>query len=483
MRVSNQDSNSAQTSLLSRLREQNLTPAEALHDESSQARLHTYSARELAELRQFRSQVLEDVQQVQNGTLFPSFPGFPGFPNQPDGSVKPPPIPVQPSQPDYSCHDPQEILRRQDPEAYAALASLPQETQTEFLNLVRAIGFQPPPSQASQQGLGSIAQAVGRVLAGATAAPQINPDLLALLKSGKLSTRDSTGKTLLQNLSSLATQEMGPNLDRATVFNELCKHLNDPGHINQGSRNTCVPTTIQHLQAVRDPAEYARIVAGLTSESGEVAMRNGDVLKRDLGSVGPDTSRRDSISRLYQAALMEYANGENEYDNRTDTNTRSDDSTYQGLYDHEAERAVDALFGDQYDRMSVDNRSESGRSQAEDAIRRALDNGGQVPVLINWTTMGHALLLTGMTDSTVILRNPWGQDDSGGSGTDGAPPREALDNRGTIEMSKEEFFSRLYSILLPKENGGSSPGFPGLPFPGIKNKGLDMFGPKDRPRG
>lgn len=471
MRISSQDSNSGQASLLSRLKELNLTPADALNDESSQLRLRTFSAEQLAELRQFRAQVLDDIGQVQNGSFFP---GFPGLPDQPGGKVTP--SPIQPGSPDYSCHDPREVLRKQDPEAYAALSGLPQEVQNEFLSLVRTMGFQPDPGKQLGGILGSLARNPGDE-------PRINPDLLALLKSGKLMTRDSTGRTLLQNLTSLSTQEMGPNLDRQKIFDELCKQINDPGQINQGvGKGTCAPTTIQHLQATRDPAEYARIMVGLTSESGEVRMRNGEILKRDLGSVASDGSGRDTISRLYQAALMEYANGENEYDNRTDEHTRPDDSTYSGLYAEESERALDALFGDQYDRTMVNNRTAEGRGQAEAAIRKALDAGQQVPVGISWGDGGHALLVIGMTESTVILRNPWGGNDRGGDGSNGAPPREALDDGGTIEMSKEEFFSRLNSMHLPKEGGGGIK-FPGIRLPGFGNRGLGGGSPKGTEHG
>lgn len=300
---------------------------------------------------------------------------------------------------------------------------------------------------------GGAPQAEGGEIGQALPEPQINPDLITLLKSGKLTREDSQGRTLLQNLTGLSQQEMGPNLDRRTVFNELCSHLADPGRIRQNQRNTCAPTTIQHLQAMNDPAEYARIVAGVTSESGEVTMRNGDVLKRDRGSVAVDNSGRDNVSRLYQSALMEYANGEDEYDNRTDLHTREDDTTHSGLYAEQSERALDALFGDKYDRMSVDRTTPEGRAAAEAAIRRALDAGEQVPIGMSWGNGGHALLVVGMTDTTVILRNPWGASDQGGDGSSGAPPREALDNSGTIEMSKEEFFSRVNSLHLPKQEG------------------------------
>ena len=110
----------------------------------------------------------------------------------------------------------------------------------------------------------------------------------------------------------------------------------------------------------------------------------------------------------------------------------------------------------------VDNRTESGRSQAEQAIRRALNAGEQVAVGMSWGTGGHALLVVGMTETTVILRNPWGGSDRGGDGGDGVPARDALDSSGTIEMSKEEFFSKLNSVHLPKENRGRGVRLPGF---------------------
>ena len=44
MRISNQEQCNPQTGILSRLREMNLTPDEALFDECSQVRLRTFSA-------------------------------------------------------------------------------------------------------------------------------------------------------------------------------------------------------------------------------------------------------------------------------------------------------------------------------------------------------------------------------------------------------------------------------------------------------
>lgn len=186
---------------------------------------------------------MEDIQHLQSGSLFPEFPGFPkpGGPTPPPlpgtPGVTPPPLPQ-----DFSCHDPREVLRSQDLEAYAALAGLPADVQQEFLNLVRTIGFQPKPVK----GGGMFGAALG-ALGTKPPEPMINPDLLGLLKRGRLLRRDSQGRSLLQNLTSLSTQEMGPRLDRKTIFKELCSHLNEPGRIHQGRKNTCAPTTIQHL--------------------------------------------------------------------------------------------------------------------------------------------------------------------------------------------------------------------------------------------
>ena len=440
MTISLLEGNRPPGGILAQLRELNLTPAEAVLQESQGLQLRSQSPGQLAEMRDFKAQIWGDIDKTRS--LFP-----------------PPLPPPVPEAPDYSQLDPAQILRRQDPEAYIAFTALSQEAQEEFLALCRSLGFESAPPFGG--GLGAMFGGMGGggVHPGS---PQVNPcpappppprlnhNLLGLLKSGKLTAEDSQGRTLLQNLTTLSQQDMAPNLDRKAIFQQLCAQLDDPSRIRQGTQGTCAPTTIQHLQATRDPAEYARIVVGLTSEEGSVTMRNGDPLQRDRGSLAPDQTGRNDVERIYQAAMMEYANGEDEYDNRTDLHTRADDTTHEGLYTGQTERGLDALFGDKYDATPVSHETPEGRADAESKLRRALESGEQIPVSLNWSERGrHALLVIGMTENEVILRNPWGPGEQG----QGGPPREVIDGGGTVSMSKAEFFSRCYNIYLPKENG------------------------------
>lgn len=454
MSISQLDGGSAPKSLLTRLKEANLSPADAVLQEQEGIKLKSGSATELAGLREFRSQVMDDIGQAQEAPAG----GFFGSTNPIGG---PPPLPEGP--PDYSKADPQAILRSQDPEGYVAFSRLDHDAQQAFLQLVRNVGFEPPPRMGGFGGLiGGMLKGMGGSVQGSAtnpcqpsggqpAQPRINQSLINLLKSGKLSKKDSQGHTILQTLTTLSTQEMGPNLDRKQIFDQLVAELDDPGHINQGTQGTCAPTTIQYLLATRDPAEYARIITGLTSKDGAVTMRNGDTLQRDRGSLGPDRTGRTDIDRIFQAATMEYADGDDEYDNRTDKHTRADDSVYSGLYPEQQERALDALFGDKYDKVDFDRNTPQGRSEAERRLRQALDRGEQVAVSMYWSDTGtHAVLVVGMTDSTVMIRNPWGSGDSGSS-TNG-PPRQVVDGEGTIEMTKADFFQRCYSMQLPKGN-------------------------------
>ncbi len=87
-------------------------------------------------------------------------------------------------------------------------------------------------------------------------------------------------------------------------------------------------------------------------------MANGDTLKRDSGSEAPDSAtKRSNSSRVFQSAMMEYANGDFFYDNQKDSHSRSDtgsvvteteegERTGSGLYEREYDRANAALFGD-----------------------------------------------------------------------------------------------------------------------------------------
>ena len=445
---------------------------QSIIEELNRIKLASLSPEELSRFQDFRRSLLQDVESTQRAPQS-ALPTAPAGTESEASPVRP--QTGTPCEPPAFAGDPIPILRSQDPEAYIAFTALSPEQKQIFIELCRRVGVQqnqtpgqgqtppPPPGQTTPPPLpgqtpgGLLGGIVGKIPQmgfpqGLGGQPRINPDLLELLKSGKLLSEDSTGGTLLDSLKNLSTQKMGEGLDRQTVFNDLCSHLADPGRMKQGGKGTCTVATMQNLQASRDPAEYARLVTGLSSEEGQVRMKNGHTLEREEGTLTDDGSRRDSVSRLYQAALMEYANGDLDYDNAEDQH--SDGGS--GLGRNAQGRALDALFGDKYDPVAVDGRGAGGRQQAVEQIQAALARGEQIPVALTFgqndegQPTGHALLLVGMTDTTVILRNPWGSAEQGQDQL-GRPNREALDNEGHIEMSIVDFFLRCHTMHLPKE--------------------------------
>lgn len=435
---------------------------QSILEELNRIKIASLSPEELGRFQDFRRSLLQDVESTQRvpKTAIPTASAKTEGGRSPQGASPTP-------EPPAFSGDPIPILRAQDPEAYIAFTALGPEQKQAFIELCRRVGVQqgcpapgetPPPMPGKAPGgmLGGIAGSIPGMLGGGNQ-PRINPDLIELLKSGKLLQEDSTGGTLLDTLTNLSTQKMGEGLDRQTVFNELSSQLADPGRMKQGGRGTCTVATMQNLQASRDPAEYARLVTGLSAEEGRVRMKNGDILEREEGTLTDDGSRRDSVSRLYQAALMEYANGNRDYSNASDRHTNPDGTDAgSGLGRNAQGRALDAIFGDKYDPVAVDARGAAGRQQAIQQIQSALARGEQIPVALTFgqndqgEPTGHALLLVGMTDTTVILRNPWGSSEQGQDRL-GRPNREALDNEGHIEMSIVDFFLRCHTMHLPKE--------------------------------
>src|SRR5207237_724291 len=65
------------------------------------------------------------------------------------------------------------------------------------------------------------------------------------------------------------------------------------------------PTTVQYLLATRQPAEYARLVAGVSGRDGTVTLQGGQALTRVPDSLAADASGRDDLNRLLQAAMID----------------------------------------------------------------------------------------------------------------------------------------------------------------------------------
>ncbi|MGE5706763.1 MAG: hypothetical protein ACM3YO_00385, partial [Bacteroidota bacterium] len=238
--------------------------------------------------------------------------------------------------------------------------------------------------------------------------------LQTLLKDGKLS------KDLLTNLSKLATQPLAAGIDRKALLSSTLAQIQDPSKITQGDRQTCVAASAQIVLAKEDPAEYARLVAGLSSPKGEVTLKNGDTLKREKGVNG------SNASDLLQPAMMQYAT-KGGYDAAND---RRLDGAGQGLYTDEQDKLLKALTG-------KETKAVYGNSpDVLEATKKALDQG-QHPVAnllvkdpATGETKGHAVTIEEMKDGKVTYLDPH-------------------EGRKTVSMA--EFQAKLESVSLPAE--------------------------------
>ena len=252
--------------------------------------------------------------------------------------------------------------------------------------------------------------------------------------------RGADGSTTLDSLHRLAT---GPidrafarsGVSRQELLGSTIQEVARPGEINQHSKGTCTVTSISYALAQRNPAEYARLVQGLTTPEGRVTMRNGEMLERNATGIAPDSATNRSASeRLLQSSLMEYGNGSfYNYDNQRDRHSVVVGAPLQGalrlgrlagLYEgrasggsglrlEETQRVQSAVFGGQATlAQGADARA------ALDGLRGAPPNSATLA--FPWRTSGHAVTFDRIEGDRVYFRNPWGGQF--------LPPGEALDD-------------------------------------------------------
>lgn len=297
---------------------------------------------------------------------------------------------------------------------------------------------------------------------------QANPDVMALLSNGTMAARDRQGQTTLQHLTTFSNQRTAQGLNREQGLRELMHTLADPGTIAQRNRGTCSPTSIEYSHARRQPADFARTMTGLFSESGQVRLANGETMTRNASGVAADDSNRSSIDRVYQSTMMDFGNGTADYNNATDTHsvrrgvrpTASGSYTSgSGLADVDAARARSAVFGEAHTATGLStNGGISGirRFTTDRDLQRELREGRQPQISMSWNPnpnaqhSSHAVVIERMDDNYVYLRNPWGNGDTGGN--DG-PPRTVVDaQRGIVRMTKDDFYARIQGTVTRQDD-------------------------------
>lgn len=230
-----------------------------------------------------------------------------------------------------------------------------------------------------------------------------------LLLDGKLpGAKDLRGEgTTLDHLAKLADEKtpLAEGIDRNQLVTDLVQELATPSSINQGERGTCAPTTIAIQLAMNDPAEYARIAAGLASPDGKVTLAGGQTITREDGTASPDSTTRSVTQRLIGSAFMELANGDRDYQNDTGDGAGAWSDKLDVLY----EAVTGRKMSDQ--RLTTDEQ----RARAMDIIDTQLRAGATVPVALSWGDGYHKVLVTGTETidgkEYVTYTNPWGREE------------------------------------------------------------------------
>ncbi|MBL8952994.1 MAG: hypothetical protein JNK82_19610 [Myxococcaceae bacterium] len=233
--------------------------------------------------------------------------------------------------------------------------------------------------------------------------------LQKLLLEGKLpGANDLKGEgNLLSHLARLSDPNtpLADGVDRDQLVTDLVQELATPTSINQGPRGTCAPTSIAVQLAMENPAEYARIAAGLASPSGEVRLAGGETLRREDGTAADDGSGRSTVQRMMGPAMMEMGNGDQNYDSATDAGA----GAWSPELDHLYEQIMGRPMSEQ--RTTTDEQ----RADAMATIDAEVAQGQTVPVALAWPGGYHKVLVTGTetVDGVEYVKyvNPWGREE------------------------------------------------------------------------
>ncbi len=358
--------------------------------------------------------------------------------------------------------------------ALAQASTLPKEQATKLLN-VAAMNPGGPEGASLQKvftsptWLKSTPEQKGQILnVAATASPKGLDALATLAQNQKLTSTDSKGGTLLSNLSTMSSQPLAPDLSfntpgaptRQSLLDGVLMETADPGlNCRQSTKDTCTVTTAQYELANRQPAEYARLMTGLTGPSGQATMAGGKKLSlddEDISRPANSSDTRSDSSRLFQSAAMEFANGTENYDGVKDKNFKIDrngDNVGKGrggIKENEEVLLNQQLFNE----PKMNWYPMKGNEQRfVDALSA---NPNNKPIVLNMDIgkdvgvqkAGHAVSFVKVENGRVYFRNP----DANASGKSNVPGARVEDAaKGIDSMSVEDFKKRCNNIAATIE--------------------------------
>ncbi len=231
-----------------------------------------------------------------------------------------------------------------------------------------------------------------------------------------LADKDTAGGTLLANLAALASQPLNASLTGHTTTEELLSHVlsevMNPNRIEQGTATTCTVASMQFELVADEPAEYARLMAGLSGAKGSVAMQGGGLLRTGPGDA--DAKARDgrSVSQaLFQSAAMEYANGRfSNYDPVLGVSVNEKTGAERmGLKPDNQQALLEKLFGVNYsiNRLFTEKEAAGALAKLEGWDARGYRNR-PIVVDIDQGKFNHAVTLESVTKEKVVFRDPYG---------------------------------------------------------------------------
>ena len=234
------------------------------------------------------------------------------------------------------------------------------------------------------------------------------------LSAGKLPGNASRGgdqSSLLLQLDRLATQSLVAGISRKDLLAETIQEIADPAAINQRKKGTCVATVAIILLAKSDPAEYVRLVAGLSTPKGIVTTARGDRIERESDWQAADGGRSTS-QQLLQPALMELGNGTEDYRNSADKSFDSEDLGSEGkggLDSFESQRLLTSVLDRKYRTETYD---ETKPDEVFSYLEAALAKREKVPCSLSWIKGSHKVLAERIAGDRVYFINPWGKEES-----------------------------------------------------------------------